>query len=186
MTEGRKTALINKSLGISRPDRNGDLEIKICFQVWHWGGMKYTECRIVLHCTNSLKVVLCRWHLTLSESKQQQKKLSPLKLFLTREQPQQVLGRLLAEEVPACRQPGQRRSLGATASPAMLNPIARSPMKLQGTRLCRDAHHTVVVTSLPATASDPPGQQRCSGEKLGQCHAEQHCSSLLATSADPS
>lgn len=49
--EGKKIALVNKSLGISRPDRNGDLEIKICFQVWHWGGMKYTQL--------SLSVGLC-------------------------------------------------------------------------------------------------------------------------------
>lgn len=35
----------------------------------------------MLHSKSSLKVVLCRWHLTLSESKQQQKKLFPVKTF---------------------------------------------------------------------------------------------------------
>lgn len=59
-------------------------QIKICFQVWHWGGMKYTQfslrVKTMLHCKSSLKVVLCRWHLTLSESTQQ-KKLSPIKTF---------------------------------------------------------------------------------------------------------
>lgn len=40
-----------------------------------------TTCWATLHCKSSLKAVLCRWHLTLSECKQQQKKLSPVKTF---------------------------------------------------------------------------------------------------------
>lgn len=35
----------------------------------------------MLHCKSSLKAVLCSWHLTLSEPKQQTKKLSSAKTF---------------------------------------------------------------------------------------------------------
>lgn len=137
--EGRKITLVNKSLGISRSHRNGDPAIKICFQVWHWGGMKYTQLSpsVGLCCTvKAASKLSCVGGTSPCQSPNNNKKsCSPLKLFLTREQCQQVLWRLLAEEVSACRQSGQQWSLcpaGCHSVPVNVESHGQNPHQTPG------------------------------------------------------
>lgn len=112
--EGRKTALINKCLGISSLDRNGDLEIKICFQVWHWEGMKYTHLSLSvgLCCTvkaaSKLSCVDDTW--PCQSPNNNKKKLSSVKTFPNRRAVSAGAGKAPGREVPACRLSGQQRS----------------------------------------------------------------------------
>lgn len=74
----------------TEPYRNGDPEIKMTVSKPGVKEiLKYVKLHATLYWKSSLKVVLCRWYLTPSESKQNCCPL--LKLFLTCEQDQQVI-----------------------------------------------------------------------------------------------
>lgn len=88
----------------------------------------------MLHCKSSLKAVLCSWHLTLSEPKQQTKKLSSAKTFPKRR----------AVSAGAVKAPGRGSAsrLGSGDPCALLAATANAGSHghnpIQGTQLCRD------------------------------------------------
>lgn len=146
----------------------------------------------MLHCKSSLKAVLCRWHLTLSESKQQQKKLSPVKTFPNTR----------AVSAGVVRAPGR----GSAGVPAVWAAVIPMPCWVpQPPRQCwvpwpgppsnpraLNFAETLFSSSPHCHGHTPACHSHKSSwttallrEKLRQCHAEQHHSSLLADCCRP-
>lgn len=143
-------------------------------------------CHTTLYWKSSLKVVQRRWYLTPSEPKQNC--CPPLKLFLTREQHQQVI-RTLAYEPPAV-------GAGVNPVPSWAPQLPsecwiqwpdphQSPGDPASQRHCLETYPPVMVTSLPPAATNPSRATAWLRGEARQCHAEQQRSSLPADFCRP-
>lgn len=116
----------------------------------------------MLHGKSSLKAVLCSWHLTLSEPKQQTKKLSSAKTF-----PKRRAVSTGAVKAPGRGSAGRLGSGDPCALPQpMLGPMDTTPSRALSFVEMVFRHSPPWSHHTPATATNPPGQQHCSGEKL--------------------